>query len=115
MSKKDYIYNKTLTDAGFYILSSVIKGQHGYLIMKNIEKLTNNEVTIGPASLYTTLKKLLEYELVNLQYDSSNNRKIYKITDKGKEILNSEVNRKKQMIRYAEKFLELDEEEDYEV
>lgn len=115
MRKKDYIYNKTLTDISFYILSSVIKGQHGYLIMKNIERLTNNEITIGPASLYTTLKKLLECELVTLQYDSNSNRKIYKITDKGKEILINEVNRKKQMINYAEKFLELKEEEDYEV
>ena len=83
--------------------------------MKNIQILTNNEVTIGPASLYTTLKKLLENELVTLQCDSNSNRKIYKITDKGKEILNNEVNRKKQMIIYAEKFLELKKEEDYEI
>lgn len=115
MKKKDLIYNKTLTDVGFYILSSVINGQHGYLIMKNIERLTNNEITIGPASLYTTLKRLLDDDLVNLQYDSNSNRKIYKITDKGMEILTNEVSRKKQMINYAEKFLELNKEENYEV
>ncbi|WP_269206582.1 hypothetical protein [Clostridium botulinum] len=37
------------------------------------------------------------------------------ITDKGKGILINEVNRKKQMIIYAEKFLELKKEEDYEI
>lgn len=56
------IYKKS----DFYILSSVTDEKHGYLIMKTIEKLTNNEVSIGPASLYTTLKKLLAADLVDL-------------------------------------------------
>lgn len=115
MKKKDYNYNNTLTDISFYILASVIKEQHGYLIMKNIEKFTDNEIIIGPASLYTTLKKLLDYELIKLQCDLNKNRKIYKITDKGIEILNNEINRKKQMISYAEKNLELKKGEDYEI
>lgn len=56
MARKDSIEIGELTDSAFYILASVIEEKHGYLIMKVIEKFTNGEVTIGPASLYTTLK-----------------------------------------------------------
>ncbi|SQB32008.1 PadR family transcriptional regulator [Clostridium sporogenes] len=73
--------------------------------MKTIEKFTNNEVTIGPASLYTTLKKLLKAGLVELNSNVDENKKVYRITDKGKEMLIKEINRKKQMITFAENFL----------
>ncbi|AJD31294.1 PadR family transcriptional regulator [Clostridium sporogenes] len=105
MSRKDSINTGELTDSAFYILSSVIEKKHGYLIMKTIEKFTNNEVTIGPASLYTTLKKLLKAGLVELNSNVDENKKVYRITDKGKEMLIKEINRKKQMITFAENFL----------
>jgi len=104
MPRKDSIYIGELTDSAFYILSSVIEEKHGYLIMKDIEKFTNNEVTVGPASLYTTLKKLLAADLVKLNSDIDENKKVYKITDKGREMLIKEIDRKKQMIRFAENF-----------
>ena len=105
MPRKDSIYIGELTDSAFYILSSVIEEKHGYLIMKDIEKFTNNEVTVGPASLYTTLKKLLAADLVKLNSDIDENKKVYKITNKGKEMLIKEIERKKQMIKFAENFL----------
>ena len=104
MPRKDSIYIGELTDSAFYILSSVIEEKHGYLIMKDIEKFTNNEVTVGPASLYTTLKKLLAADLVKLNSDIDENKKVYKITDKGREMIIKEIDRKKQMIRFAENF-----------
>ncbi|EKS4343803.1 PadR family transcriptional regulator [Clostridium sporogenes] len=105
MPRKDSIDIGELTDTAFYILSSVIEEKHGYLIMKDIEKFTNNEVVIGPASLYTTLKKLLKAGLVELNPNVDENKKIYKITNKGREMLIKEINRKKQMITFAENFL----------
>ncbi|OOM72688.1 lineage-specific thermal regulator protein [Clostridium puniceum] len=105
MPRKDSIDIGELTDSAFYILSSVIEEKHGYLVMKDIEKFTNNEVTVGPASLYTTLKKLLAADLVELNSDIDENKKVYKITDKGLEMLIKEIKRKKQMIKFAEKFL----------
>jgi Predicted transcriptional regulators len=105
MPRKDSIDIGELTDSAFYILSSVIEEKHGYLIMKAIEKFTNNEVVIGPASLYTTLKKLLTAELVELSSDTDENKKVYRITDKGRKMLINEIERKKQMIKFAENFL----------
>ena len=71
--------------------------------MKTIEEQTNNEVTIGPASLYTTLKKLLAAGLVEVT--TQENKKIYKITKIGRNMLLSEIERKKQMVKFAEYFL----------
>jgi DNA-binding PadR family transcriptional regulator len=105
MARKDSIDIGELTDTAFYILASVIEEKHGYLIMKIIEKLTNDKVIIGPASLYTTLKKLLAADLVELKTDIAENKKVYKITNKGREMLIKEIERKKQMIRFAENFL----------
>lgn len=105
MARKDSINIGELTDSAFYILSSVIEEKHGYLIMKTIENLTNNEVIIGPASLYTTLKKLLAAELVELSSDTEDNKKVYKITNKGRDMLIKEIERKKRMVKFAENFL----------
>lgn len=105
MPRKDSIDIGELTDSAFYILSSVIEEKHGYLIMKTIEKFTNHEVTIGPASLYTTLKKLLAADLIQLICATDETKKIYKITDKGRQMLITEIKRKKQMIKFAENFL----------
>ncbi|WP_443659186.1 PadR family transcriptional regulator [Clostridium algidicarnis] len=105
MARKDSIDIGELTDSAFYILSSVSEEKHGYLIMKTIEEFTENKVTIGPASLYTTLKKLLVAGLVELKPSTDENKKIYKITSLGREMLIKEIERKKQMINFAEKFL----------
>lgn len=108
MARKDSIDIGELTDSAFYILSSVVQEKHGYLIMKTVEKFTQNEVVIGPASLYTTLKKLLVADLVELNSEADENKKVYKITNKGREMLMKEIERKKQMIRFAENFLNLE-------
>lgn len=106
MARKDSIDIGELTDSAFYILTSVIEEKHGYLIMKTIEKLTDNKVIIGPASLYTTLKKLLAANLVELNTDTDENKKVYKITNKGREMLKKEIERKRQMIKFAQNFLD---------
>lgn len=106
MPRKDSIDIGELTDSAFYILSSLIEEKHGYLIMKTIEELTNNKVIIGPASLYTTLKKLLKAELIELNITTDENKKVYKITEVGKDMLIKEIERKKQMVKFAEHFLE---------
>ncbi|PJI06945.1 MULTISPECIES: PadR family transcriptional regulator [Clostridium] len=105
MPRKGSIDIGELTDSAFYILSSVIEEKHGYLIMKTIEELTDNEVVIGPASLYTTLKKLLKAGLVELIKVPDENKKVYRITELGRERLIQEIERKKKMVKFAEHFL----------
>lgn len=99
MARKSSICLDELTDSAFYILLSVLEPRHGYLIMKYIQEITDNKVIMGPASIYSTLKKLLSAELIDLEL--KDNLKIYKITSKGYDLLIKEVNRKKEMIRLA--------------
>jgi len=91
-----------LTDAYYYILLSLIKPKHGYLIMKSVEEMSEGEFSIGPASLYTSIKKLLDAQLIKLTHESEQ-KKIYVATDKGIESLNNEIERKRKMIGIAEK------------
>ena len=106
MARKSALETGILNDSAFYILSTLIEEKHGYLIMKIIEESTNNSVVIGPASLYTTLKKLLDSGLIERKKTNDEATKIYQITTKGKDILESDINRKKSMIEFAESLLQ---------
>lgn len=91
-----------LTDTMYYILLALIEPKHGYLIMKSIETLTDNQVCVGPASLYTIIKKLLSAQLI-ATYDNENEmKKTYIITEEGLSLLRDEVNRRKKMVKHAE-------------
>lgn len=102
MARKSALETGILNDSAFYILSSLIEEKHGYLIMKIIEESTVDSVVIGPASLYTTLKKLLDSGLIERMHTKDEATKIYQITAKGKDILENDINRKKLMIEFAQ-------------
>lgn len=64
MARVDSIEMGELTDTAYYILLSLVEAKHGYLVMKSIETITNHRFSVGPASLYTTIKKLLIAKLI---------------------------------------------------
>ncbi|WP_339281441.1 PadR family transcriptional regulator [Paenibacillus sp. FSL H8-0282] len=106
MSRTDSLEMGELTDTAFYILLSLVEAKHGYLIMKSIETMTNNQFSIGPASMYTTIKKLLAAEFIELyKEEEDEKRKTYIATEKGIGLLRKEVERRKEMIRHAEQIL----------
>ncbi|NLL43277.1 MAG: PadR family transcriptional regulator [Firmicutes bacterium] len=96
-----------LTDNIFFILVSLLKDKHGYLIMQTIEDLTDGEFVIGPASLYTNLKKLLKAGLIEEKPGEKSNRKVYAITASGIEALRTDLKRRKKMVRLAQQGLSL--------
>ncbi len=91
-----------LTDTAYYILLSLVDANHGYLIMKRIEEMTDNHFSIGPASMYTTIKKLLTANLIQLLDDDDVKRKTYIATDKGIQLLKKDVQRRREMVLHAE-------------
>ncbi|MFW6264703.1 MAG: PadR family transcriptional regulator [Bacillota bacterium] len=105
MPRKDSIAMAELTDTIYYILISLLEEKHGYLIMQTVEGITNGDFVIGPGSLYTTLKKLHKAELIEISKSSTDNKKVYKITSKGLEMLKNEIRRKKEMVLQAENLL----------
>ena len=96
-----------LTDTAYYILLSLVDARHGYLIMQTIEEMTEQELIIGPASMYTTIKKLLAAELIQLFDDHDPKRKTYIATEKGIKLLKKEVNRRRQMVLHAEEVFKI--------
>ncbi|MGK3722652.1 PadR family transcriptional regulator [Priestia megaterium] len=105
MPRNDSLEMGELTDTSYYILLSLVEAKHGYLIMKTIEGMTNNQFSIGPASMYTTIKKLLAAKLIALCDEGNEKKKTYVATDKGIDLLKKEVQRRKVMIRHAEEIL----------
>ncbi|WP_339188571.1 PadR family transcriptional regulator [Paenibacillus sp. FSL P2-0121] len=75
MSRTDSLEMGELTDTAFYILLSLVEAKHGYLIMKSIETMTNNQFSIGPASMYTTIKKLLAAEFIELYKEEEDDKR----------------------------------------
>lgn len=102
MGRNDSLEMGELTDTAYYILLSLVDAKHGYLIMQTIEEMTDQRFQIGPASLYTTIKKLLAAGLIQLFDDDEPKRKTYIATEKGIELLKKEVKRRQEMVLHAE-------------
>ena len=110
--KKTNLSEYQLTDSGYYILLSLLTPNHGYGIMKYVEEITEGEFIIGPATLYTTLKKMQKSELIKLQGEGEERKKIYELTTLGKEVIYEEVQRRVRMGRQGEMIINLVEGRD---
>ena len=78
--------------------------------MNLIEETSEGEITIGPASMYTIIKKLLKNEWIYLYDGSDSRRKTYLLTEKGREVLEGDLKVRKRMIELAERGLKGGEE-----
>lgn len=94
----------------FYIMAALTTPRHGYAIMSLIEETTNGVITIGPASMYTIIKKLLKQEWIYLYDGSDSRRKTYLLTSKGKKVLEEDVKIRKSLLQLAETGLKVGEE-----
>ena len=89
------------------LLALAIGDKHGYAIMREVEVLTEGAVTMGPGTLYGTIKKMLKAELVEESDErpdpelDDQRRRYYRIADLGKHVLYAEVNRMEQFARTA--------------
>jgi len=100
MPKQDYYQQGQLTDLAYLVLVSLTTPCHGYLIMNKIEEVTEGNVSIGPASLYTTLKKLTQAKFIQLLEDDGN-KKVYGLTDNGYETLKIEIKKRERYALYG--------------
>lgn len=100
-----------LTDPAYYILISLFTPRHGYSIMKFISELTDEEVTMGPATLYTLIKKMQKDGYLTLNEDEDDRRKTYSLTDRGRAMIYTEMERRSRMARHGKLAMEKAEEE----
>lgn len=78
---------------------------HGYGISKYIEELTEGEVSVGPATMYTMLKKMQTQDYITLAGEEAR-KKIYKLTDRGNSVIRKEQERRYKMALHGAKAFE---------
>lgn len=91
--------NIVLTEATFYILISLYIPRHGYAIMQNIKKISNDRVNLGPGTLYGALNTIQEKGWIKIaDLNKNENKKEYIITDLGKTIVQNEIKRLEKLL-----------------
>jgi DNA-binding PadR family transcriptional regulator len=90
----------------FHILLSLVTGeQHGYGIMQDVLERSGGKVRLWPATLYGSLKRLIEEGLIAEsgerpapEFDDAR-RRYYKLTPLGQRVLDLESERLKDLVR----------------
>src|SRR5271156_1505931 len=90
----------------FHILLSLAsEDQHGYGIMQEVLDRTGDKVRLWPATLYGSLKRLIEADLIEesdtrpeLAFNDSR-RRDYKLSKLGKRVLDAESARLEELVR----------------
>jgi DNA-binding PadR family transcriptional regulator len=99
-----------LSPAVFYVLLALSSGaKHGYSIMQETTNLSEGGFTMGPATLYSTIQRLVELELIVEtagDRDVDSRRRYYELSDIGLRLLESEVNRMTSVMRRATRLVQ---------
>ena len=100
----------SLTPAVFHILLALSGGElHGYGIMKQVESDSQGKVKMGAGTLYGSLKRMLDAELVaegdkRIDSEMDDARRIYyRITGVGEKALAAELERYRHIVGVARK------------
>jgi Predicted transcriptional regulators len=90
--------NLPLTETTYYILLALLEPSHGYLIMQKIEELSSEQVKIAAGTLYGAIENLQKQKLIESVKSDDSRRKVYVITEKGREILKLDYERMNRML-----------------
>lgn len=107
-----------LREPTFFILLSLANGdKHGYAILKDVERLSGGRLRLSTSTLYEALGRLLDQDLVARISAAKENdggarhpgrpRKLYRLTNSGRRVLNAELARLQGLVATAQERLEL--------
>ena len=99
--KKVYV---PMTETGFYILLCLRSPNHGSGVVQKVREMTDNEVVLGPGTMYGSLSKMEKDGLIEFVREEDK-RKIYQITELGMEVLELELKRIQRLYRNAQEVL----------
>lgn len=92
-----------MTETGFYILLCLQSEMHGYSIVQKVEAMTGGEIRLSPGTMYGSLSKMEKDELIQFVREEDK-RKLYLITDLGKEVLQLEMKRIERLYQNMREF-----------
>ena len=95
-----------MSESYYYILLCLARGaNHGYGIMQMTEQLSGGDVTIGSGTMYgatgNMMKKGWICEIMSNE-PGQERRRLYQLTEAGREALRAEVKRLRRMLNNAE-------------
>jgi DNA-binding PadR family transcriptional regulator len=104
--KRDSKNPQTLSTAAVYILLALVREDlHGYGIIQEIARQSEDSYRIGPGTLYDNLKKLMEQKLVidapRSARAKDDDRRFYRMTSAGKAALSAEIDRLNSIVMEA--------------
>ena len=90
-----------MTETAFYILLCLKTPNHGYGIVQTVERLTEGAIKLAPGTMYGSFSKMEKDALIRFVREEEK-RKIYEITDLGREVLQTEIARIERLYRIAQ-------------
>jgi DNA-binding PadR family transcriptional regulator len=101
--KKDVGQFLPLSPAILHILIALAnEDRHGYGIMQEVARQTNDQYKLGPGTLYDNLQKLLDQGLVeeaNRRDNDDPRRRYYRLTSLGAEVVSADIQRLESIFR----------------
>ncbi|MCI5902124.1 MAG: PadR family transcriptional regulator [Blautia sp.] len=95
--------NLPLTETVYYVLLALTEPSYGYAIMQKVEELSEGEVRLAAGTMYGAIENLLKKKLIMAMPGDDSRRKIYVITDYGKEVLYADYMRMRKMLSATRK------------
>ena len=99
-----------LTPAMFHILLALGEGdRHGYSIMQEVTARSDGQVRLGPGTLYGAIKRMIQGGLIEESDErpdpelDDEQRRYYRLTDFGQQVLKAEVRRISEMVSVAQR------------
>ncbi|MBR3749168.1 MAG: helix-turn-helix transcriptional regulator [Firmicutes bacterium] len=100
------VENIALTESTYYILLSLVSPQHGYGIMQQAEELSKGRVRLAAGTLYGALSVMVDKGWIEqLPVESGSRKKEYQLTEKGRSVLEKEVDRLRELVDNGERIL----------
>jgi DNA-binding PadR family transcriptional regulator len=105
MSKNDGLTKYLpLTEATYYIMLMLVEPTHGYGVMQEVKAATGGAITVGPGTLYGAFSTLEEEALIEM-VRKEGRRKVYTLTEKGRAVLQSQIERLEMMAHHGQQML----------
>lgn len=85
-------YNQLPQVAFSILLALSLRERHGYEIIKQVLDDSDGRIKLSPGALYTSIKQLNDQAMVaEVNHREDPRRRYYRLTDKGKRALSSEL------------------------
>lgn len=101
-----------LSEQALLILASLAEQpKHGYLLIRDVERLSNQRVRLSTGTLFGVLRRMLENVWIDRCEcdDESRDKQCYRVTQRGLEVLRDEHARLKQLAAIARASLQAGE------